>query len=151
MTRSAPVQYGLETFPQFRAHPTRGRAPRWRVPTCSRRPGFDGRGGALRQAGRCFRQQLHQLRNAALQLGIAALQYFDRVLFDDDIRIHSVSLDDPIPTFIGCAELWHKYGTAVEQWPVIGNADRTAPGAFADQCADFPLTERMRKDIPVRG
>src|ERR1700730_689499 len=77
-------------------------------------------------------------------------QYLDRVLFDDDIRIHSVSLDDPTAVFIRSTELWHKYGATVEQRPVIGDADRSTPCALADQGADFPLAKRIRENVSVR-
>jgi hypothetical protein len=49
-------------------------------------------------------------------------QDFHRVLFDDDIRIHTVSLDDPTTVFICNAELWHKYGATVEQRPMASTA-----------------------------
>jgi hypothetical protein len=76
----------------------------------------------LRQTGRRDRQTLHELLNATLQLRIMTFQDFYRVLFDDDIRIHSVSLDDPTAVFIRCAELWHKYDAAVEQRPMNARA-----------------------------
>ncbi|HEY4970772.1 MAG TPA: hypothetical protein VII35_12770 [Steroidobacteraceae bacterium] len=71
--------------------------------------------------------------------------------FDDDIRIHTMSLDDPTAVFIRRAELWHKYGAAVEQRPMVGDADRTAPGALADQQTDFPLPKCVREDFAVGG
>jgi hypothetical protein len=80
-----------------------------------------------------------------------AFQDFHWVLFYDDIRIHSVSLDYPTAVFIRSAELWHKYDAAVEQRPMVGDADCTAPGALADQRPDFPLPERVREDVAVRG
>src|ERR1700676_1103737 len=113
-------------------------------------PGLDGRGRTGRQTGRRGRQMLHEFLNAALQLGIMAFQYLHRVLFDGDIRIHSVSLDYPAAVLIRRTELWHKNGATVEQRPVLGDADRSAPRALADERADFPLTERIRENIPVR-
>src|ERR1700730_7358411 len=112
---------------------------------------LDGRGGPARQARRGGRQALHELLHAPLQLRIMAFHDFHRVLFDDDIRIHTMSLDDPTAVLIRRAELWHKYGAAVEQRPMVGDADRTPPGALADQQSDFPLPECVRENIAVGG
>src|ERR1700676_1545309 len=149
MTRATPARSGRATSPQFRAHPSRVRVPGWRGPTFSMHPGFDGWGRTLRQSSRHRGQELHELLYTALQLRVMAFQYFHRVLFDDDIRIHSVPLDDPTAVLICRAELWHKYGAAVEQRSVVVDPDHTAPGALADECADFPLAERVRKNITV--
>src|SRR3981081_4688855 len=77
-------------------------------------------------------------------------QPLSRVLFDDDIRIHPVPLDDPTAVFIRRTELWHKYRATVEQRPMVRDADRSAPGALDDQGPDFPLAELVRKNISVR-
>src|ERR1700678_2362088 len=103
--------------------------------------GFHRRRGPMRQTGRSGGQELHEFLNPALQLRVASLHDLHRVLFDDDIRIHPVPFDDPPAVCIRRAELWHKYSAAVEQRAMVGDADRAAPGALADQRPDFPLAE----------
>ena len=71
------------------------------------------------------------------ELRIAALQDLDRVLLDEDVGIDAVAFDDPPPLGIRRAELGYVHDSAVEQGSVIRNSHSAAPGALADQRADF--------------
>lgn len=80
---------------------------------------FYGWLGSLGQAAGCRGQALDGFLYATLQLKKSAPHALHRVLFDDDVRIHPVALDDPTAVFIRCAELSHKYDAAVEQAPTV--------------------------------
>src|SRR5579862_7147685 len=79
------------------------------------------------------------------------MQHLDRVLLDHDVRVDAVALDDPAPLGVRGAELRHVDDAAVEQRSVIGDADRAAPGALADERADLVSPELVGKDISVGG
>src|SRR5918996_197743 len=99
----------------------------------------------------CLQLVLHFL-NGAIKLLIFAFEFFSRIIIDDDIRIDSVSFDDPLFAVFGVKrELRFEELSAVDKRQRFANASYTAPGPFADEFAEAKRFESVRENIAIRG
>src|SRR5437762_2791291 len=131
-------------------HPSRGRAYEIALGSAS--------GIAVRPGWRrwqieafCLQPLLHFL-NGAIELLIFAFEFFPGVIIDDDIRINSVTFDDPLFAVFGVKrELRFEKLSAVDKRQRFANTSYAAPGPFADEFAESKRFKSVRENIAIGG
>src|SRR4029079_14848257 len=99
----------------------------------------------------CLHLVLHFL-NGAIKLLIFAFEFFPRIIIDHDIRIDSVSFDDPLFAVFGIKrELRFEELSAVNKRQGFANAGGTAPSAFADELTESKRFKSERENIAIGG
>src|SRR5882724_12848253 len=78
-------------------------------------------------------ERLHDFRNTALELRIAAGNHRCRIVFHDNIGIDAVSFDDVFPIDRSRGKLGHEDCSAIKERTPASNANHAAPSALADQ------------------
>ena len=99
----------------------------------------------------CLQPVLHFL-NSAIKLLIFAFEFFSGIIIDDDIRINSVTFDDPLFAVFGVKrELRFEELSAVDQRQRFANASYTAPSPFADEFAESERFKSIRENVAIGG
>src|SRR6185437_9346333 len=86
---------------------------------------------------RMLAQLLHQIGDGAFELRIVPRALGLRIVVDVDIRRDAAVLDFPIAFQSSQRPARRGDGTAVDQRRITADADKSAPGAFADQRTDL--------------
>src|SRR5262249_26528448 len=90
--------------------------------------------------------------NAAIELLIFTFKFFCGIIIDDDIRINSVTFDDPLFAVLGInRELRFEELPAVDKRQRLANAGYAAPRPFADEFAEPKRFKSIRKNIAIGG
>src|SRR5437762_9099604 len=99
----------------------------------------------------CLQLVLHFL-NGAIKLLIFAFELFSGIIIDDDVRINSVTFDDPLFAVFGVKrELRFEELSAVDKRQRFANASYAAPGPFADEFAESKRFKSVRENIAIGG
>src|SRR6266436_8511268 len=88
--------------------------------------------------------------NGAIKLLIFAFEFFSRIIIDDDIRINSVTFDDPLFAVFGInCELRFEELSAVDKRQRFANASYAAPSPFADEFPESKRFKSVRENIAI--
>ena len=97
-------------------------------------------------------QPVLKFLDGAIKLLIFAFEFFPGIIIDHDIRIDSVSFDDPLFAVFGIKrELRFEELSAVYQGERFANPSGTAPGAFADKFAESKRFKPVRENVAIGG
>src|SRR6266478_9005457 len=92
---------------------------------------------------------LHFLKRA-IKLLIFAFEFFSGIIIDDDVRINSVTFDDPLFAVFGVKrELRFEKLSAVDKRQRFANASHAAPGPFPDEFAESKRLKSERENIAI--
>src|SRR6266487_5710110 len=99
----------------------------------------------------CLQSFLHFL-DGAIELLIFAFEFFSGIIIDDDIRIDSVTFDDPLFAVLGVKrELRFEELSAIDKRQRFANASYAAPGPFADELPESKRFKSVRENIAIGG
>src|SRR6266481_10114338 len=99
----------------------------------------------------CLQPVLHFL-NGAIKLLIFAFEFSSGIIIDDDIRINSVTFDDPLFAVFGVKrELRFEELSAVDKRQRFANSSYAAPSPFADELPKSKRLESERENIAIGG
>src|SRR5260370_16824528 len=94
---------------------------------------------------------LHFLKRA-IKLLIFAFEFFSGIIIDDDVRIDSVTFDDPLFAVFGVKrELRFEELSAVDKRQRFANSSYAAPSPFADELPKSKRLESERENIAIGG
>src|SRR5882757_2767698 len=99
----------------------------------------------------CFQPVLHFL-DRAIKLLIFAFEFFSGIVVHHDVRINSVTFDDPLFAVLGVKrELRFEELSAVDKRQRFANASHAAPGPFADELPKSKRFKSVRENIAIGG
>ena len=97
--------------------------------------------------GRFFLERLEDFVDCAFELRVGAFGHEGRIVNDLDIRIDSMTFDEPFAFSAVKSHGGHSDRAAINQRRRAGHANEAAPRARADQGAQFRLLEVIGKAI----
>ena len=99
----------------------------------------------------CLQPLLHFL-DRAIELLIFAFEFFSGIIVHHDVRINSVTFDDPLFAVLGVKrELRFEELSAVDKRQRFANASYAAPGPFADEFAESKRFKSVRENVAIGG
>src|SRR5688572_31790606 len=95
-------------------------------------PGRLNRTGRLRRQPHRLLEPGHHFRNPTFQLWIASFDLRLWIVIYFDVRINSVTFDDPLAINVSQTRAGHKDRTTIDERPAILNTNHAAPRSLAD-------------------